>query len=150
MFTVQLSLLTSFASLYNSDMSKKVDSKFNRQFFRQLFKIIVGILTLAILIVASIFVFGLAQKKQLQKAQSTLIPSTIKKILSNPETKIESIDNLRDVSGVYQFILKLETNGKKSTRVIYMTKDGSVVFTSGIKMEDIKNMSASPSAAQNQ
>lgn len=127
--------------------TKKTDVKPNRQFFQKLFKIIVSILVLAILVVLSMYGYGKIQQHKLNKAQATLIPNTVKKILTNPETKIRSIENLQKVSGVYQFILKLETNGKKADYVIYMTTDGKIVFTSGIKVDGIKDVPANQNSA---
>ena len=133
-------------------MSKKNEVSQNRQFFHKLFKIISAVLVLAIIIVSSVYLYGKIHRLKLKKVQNNVIPEIVKQILTNPETKIKSIDNLQEVSGVYQFILILETNGKNSHYVAHMTKDGKFVFPSYIKIDDIKDMkeiqnSATPSAA---
>lgn len=129
--------------------TKKVEVDSNRAFFRKLFKIISCVLILAIIAVLSLYGYGKIKESKLNKVQSTFIPSVIKKILLNSETKITSVENIQEVSGVYKFILKLDTKGKKTTDVIYMTKDGKIVFTQGINVDNIKSSpSATPAATK--
>lgn len=120
-------------------MQKKVKTKPKQIFSHKIFKIISFILVLSIIFVGSIFIYRQIKQVTLNKVQSTLIPNTVKKILTNPETKIKSIENLQEVSGVYQFILKLETGDKKSNYVLYMTKDGKIIFTSGLEVDKLNN-----------
>lgn len=120
-------------------MQKKIKSFLKHIRSRKVFKVIIFILILATIFFVSIFSYRYIKQQTLDRVQSTIIPTSIKKILTNPESKIRSIENLQEVSGVYQFILKLETNDKKSTYVLYMSKDGKIIFTSGIKVDDIKN-----------
>lgn len=130
-------------------MQKKVEAKSKRVSFHKIFKIVSFILILAIIFFVAVYSNHQIKRINLNKVQSTLIPNAVKKILTNPETKIRSIDNLQETSGVYQFILKLETNDKKSNYVLYMTKDSKIIFTSGINVDDIKTTTspATPSVS---
>lgn len=118
-------------------MSKKASVKPKTPIFYKLFKIICSVLILSIIIIASVFIYYKIQQVKLKKAQTTLIPGVIKKILNNPDTKIESIENVQDLGGVYQFILVLENNGKKSRYTSYLTKDGKTFFPTGIKIDNL-------------
>ncbi|MCX6730943.1 MAG: hypothetical protein NTZ55_03780 [Candidatus Roizmanbacteria bacterium] len=57
------------------------------------------------------------------------IPNAVKKVLNNPDTKFE-ISSVKETSGVYEFELKLQNQ----TYTSYITKDGKILFTSGVKL----------------
>lgn len=59
------------------------------------------------------------------------IPAAIKKVLNSPDTKFE-ISAVKETSGVYEFQLKMQNQ----TYTSYITKDGKVLFTSGVKIDD--------------
>ncbi len=70
------------------------------------------------------------------------IPAAIKKVLNSPDTKFE-ISAIKETNGVYEFQLKLQNQSYTS----YITKDGKILFTSGVKLDDA---SKTPAAATNQ
>lgn len=69
------------------------------------------------------------------------IPAAIKKVLNSPDTKFE-IASVKETSGVYEFQLKLQNQSYTS----YITKDGKILFTAGVKLDD-KDKNATPSTA---
>jgi len=75
--------------------------------------------------------------------KNKIIPEAVKKIVNDPSSKIE-IDNVRDTNGVYEFDLKV--NGQ--AYVSYITKDGKILFTSGIKLDDSANKDSASSQPQ--
>jgi hypothetical protein len=62
--------------------------------------------------------------------KNKIIPEAIKKVVNDPSTKIE-VSNVKDTNGVYEFQLKLAGQ----TYTSYITKDGKILFTSGIKLD---------------
>ena len=70
------------------------------------------------------------------------IPAAIKKVLNSPDTKFE-ISAIKETNGVYEFQLKLQNQ----TYTSYITKDGKILFTSGVKLDDT---SKTPAAATTQ
>jgi len=74
------------------------------------------------------------------------IPAAIKKVLNSPDTKFE-VTSVKDTNGVYEFVLKLENQSYTS----YITKDGKILFTSGVKLDEIgKKPAAAASSTQAQ
>ena len=69
--------------------------------------------------------------------KNKIIPDAIKKVVNDPTTKIEAA-SVKDVSGVYEFQLKL--GGQSYTS--YITKDGKILFTSGIQLDAAANKTA--------
>lgn len=66
------------------------------------------------------------------------IPAAIKKVLSSPDTKFE-VSSVKDTNGVYEFQLKIQNQ----TYTSYITKDGKILFTSGVKLDEIGKTAAS-------
>lgn len=79
-------------------------------------------------------------KGKTEEFKNKVIPEAVKKIVNNPSTKIE-VANVRESSGVYEFDLKV--NGQ--AYVSYITKDGKILFTSGIKLSDDGKQAAAAS-----
>ena len=71
------------------------------------------------------------------------IPAAIKKVLNSPDTKFE-ISDIKETSGVYEFQLKLQNQ----TYASYITKDGKILFTSGVKLDDTGKKGAATTTAQ--
>lgn len=69
--------------------------------------------------------------------KNKIIPAAIKKVVNDPTTKIE-VANVKETSGVYEFQLKLAGQ----TYTSYITKDGKILFTSGIKLADTEKKAA--------
>jgi hypothetical protein len=73
--------------------------------------------------------------------KNKIIPAAIKKVLNSPDTKFE-ITTVKETNGVYEFQLKLQGQ----TYTSYITKDGKILFTSGVKLDDTAKQ---PAAAAN-
>lgn len=71
------------------------------------------------------------------------IPDLVKKVVNNPSTKIEVL-SAKEVSGLVEF--ELSVAGQKYTS--YVTKDGKMLFTSGIKVEDLNKAQKSAAGAK--
>jgi hypothetical protein len=71
------------------------------------------------------------------------IPAAIKKVLNSPDTKFE-VSDIKETNGVYEFQLKLQGQAYTS----YITKDGKILFTSGVKLDDKAKTAAATTTAQ--
>jgi hypothetical protein len=85
----------------------------------------------------------------LQTLKTKTLPAAIEKIVS-PGTKF-TIGDLKESNGLYVFEISIgdSANGKKYTS--YVTKDGQILFTSGIKLTDLGKTNTSaqnPQATQ--
>jgi thioredoxin-related protein len=65
------------------------------------------------------------------------IPDAIKKVLNSPNTKFE-VTSVKETNGVYEFQLKIQDQTYNS----FITKDGKVLFQSGIKLDEIGKTAA--------
>lgn len=65
-----------------------------------------------------------------EEFKNKTIPNAIKKVLNNPDTKFE-VSSVKETNGVYEFQLKLQNQ----TYTSYITKDGKILFTSGVKLD---------------
>ncbi len=63
--------------------------------------------------------------------KNKIIPAAVKKVLNSPDTKFE-VSNVKETNGVYEFQLKMQNQNYTS----YITKDGKILFTSGVRMDD--------------
>lgn len=68
----------------------------------------------------------------LNTMKTKTIPDLVKKVVNNPSTKVE-VTSAKEVSGLVEF--ELNVAGQKYTS--YVTKDGKLLFTSGIKVDDL-------------
>jgi len=72
------------------------------------------------------------------------IPAAIKKVLNSPGTKFE-VTAVKETNGVYEFQLKMA----EQTYTSYISKDGKLLFTSGVKLDEVgKTPAASTTQAQ--
>lgn len=94
-------------------------------------KITLGLIILLIF-TAVFLVFKIVNKEKTEKLRNKIIPDAVKKVIGNKDVKI-TINNLKESSGVFEFELNL--NGQKYTS--YITKDGKILFTSGIKLDTL-------------
>ena len=76
--------------------------------------------------------------------KNKIIPAAVKKVMNDPKAKFEVV-SVKDVNGVYEFQLKIDTQSYTS----YITKDGKILFTSGVKLDEIGKPAAA-AAAQGQ
>ncbi|MGB9707482.1 MAG: DsbA family protein [Microgenomates group bacterium] len=97
------------------------------------------------LLVLIIFFFLIKISKAVKKTeiQNEILPKAVKKILQNDKANIE-INNLKEVSGLYEFQLTLKDQNNQKF-ISYITKDGKILFTSGIKIDELfKSQNTSP------
>lgn len=74
--------------------------------------------------------------------KTTVLPQAIKKIINNDAIKV-TIDNIKENHGVYQFDLSLDQGqGTPQKYVSYISKDGKVLFQSGIDLDTLNNTAA--------
>ncbi|MFH0773258.1 MAG: hypothetical protein V1922_03020 [bacterium] len=71
------------------------------------------------------------------------IPAAIKKVLNSPDTKFE-VASVKETNGVYEFQLKLQNQ----TYTSYITKDAKILFTSGVKLDEVGKAPATKTQAQ--
>lgn len=76
----------------------------------------------------------LTGKGDLEKFRTQIIPEAVKKVVNNPSTKF-TIGNVKDSNGVYEFELSLGTGAQAQKYTSYITKDGKMLFASGIKLD---------------
>ena len=74
----------------------------------------------------------------LNTMKTKVIPNAIKKVLNAPDAKFE-VTSIKEVNGMVEFGLKV--NGQQYTS--YMSRDGKMLFTSGIKVDDLGKQAAS-------
>lgn len=97
---------------------------------------LVVLVVVAFLLLKNIFVGG-----NLVTLKTKTIPDAVKKILGDTNTGV-TIANLKSVSGVYEFELTLGKGETARKYNSYITKDGKIIFTSGIKLSELKVQSA--------
>lgn len=94
------------------------------------------------LIIALVIAFVLYNKisslNNNNKFKTKIIPEAVKKILNNSSTKF-SIGSVEESSGVYKFELKIGEGSNVQKYTSYISKDGKLLFTSGINLDSLKN-----------
>ncbi len=91
----------------------------------------IAVLTLvALLLVKNIFFNGT------ETLRKKTIPEAVKKILGNTTTEV-NIGALKNSSGIYEFDLNIGKGTTARKYVSYITKDGKILFTSGIKLSEL-------------
>ncbi|MDH7476395.1 MAG: hypothetical protein QHH09_02905 [Microgenomates group bacterium] len=103
------------------------------------------------LLIVLIFFAGLLFKKivnegQRKNFQTKIIPNVVKKVINNDQTKF-SVDSVKDTNGVFEFELSIGTGSAAQKYTSYITKDGKLLFTSGIKVDQL-NQQAPQSQSQ--
>ena len=79
----------------------------------------------------------------LNTMKTKTIPDLVKKVVNNPGTKVEVL-SAKEVSGLVEF--ELSVAGQKYTS--YVTNDGKLLFTSGIKVDDLNKAQKSASGSK--
>jgi len=97
---------------------------------------IVGMI-IALVVAGALAAVGMIKmnRDQIVKVKTTLIPNIVKKL--DPSVTLKEVANIKDESGIYVFELKLEVAGKEQKFTSYMTRDGKLFFTGGIKVSDL-------------
>jgi len=122
-------------------ITKKATTKISIKFSDKIKKFlpknnIIYPIIIVLIVIIAVLVKGVIDDKVKDNFKKTVIPGTIKKLVSG-NAKI-SVGNIKDVSGVYEFELNIgadKTNTQKYTS--YISKDGKILFTSGIKLEEL-------------
>ena len=97
--------------------------------------------TLIFFLVILVLLAGLLFKKitgetGLNKFKTKTIPEAVKKVMGNAETKFK-VESIKELSGIYEFVLSIESATTPQKYTSYITKDGKILFTSGIKLADL-------------
>lgn len=79
----------------------------------------------------------------LNMMKTKTIPDLVKKVVNNPSTKVEVL-SAKEVSGLVEF--ELSVAGQKYTS--YVSKDGKLLFTSGIKVDDLNKAQKSAAGSK--
>lgn len=107
-------------------------------------KNLLPIVVVAILVGLFLFLkFSKGGSVDLNTMKTKTIPELVKKVVNNPTTKIE-VTSAKEVSGLVEF--ELSVAGQKYTS--YVTKDGKLLFTSGIKVDDLNKAQKSAAGAK--
>jgi len=94
------------------------------------------IFSVALLVLIALFLFkNIFGKGKIETLKNKTIPDAVSKMIGG-NTKV-TINNLKDTSGVYEFELVLGEGSSAKKYISYVTKDGKIIFTSGIKLSDL-------------
>lgn len=91
--------------------------------------------SIIILLILVVVAFMKRTSDQMTTMRTTTIPSVVKKV--DPGVTVKSVNNLKEVSGMYQFELELDIRGQAQKFTSYITKDGKIFFTGGILVSDL-------------
>jgi len=86
--------------------------------------------------IAGVLLFKIYSRKQIDDFKDKIIPQAVRKVVGDEKLKI-TIENVRKTSGVIQFDLKLGDEDRAQRYTSYITKDGKILFTSGIKLASL-------------
>jgi protein-disulfide isomerase len=103
-------------------------------------------LVVALVFLAGFLLFKISTKDQTEKFKNKIIPEAVKKVMGENKAKVV-VEDVKETNGVIQFDLKLTSNGNEQKYTSYITKDGEILFTSGIKLDSLL---AAQSSAQSQ
>jgi len=94
----------------------------------------------SVAVIVALVVGGFIKRGRDQMSQLTTktIPDAVTKITGG-SMKLKTVQNVKEVSGVYQFEIVFDVNGNEQKYTSYITKDGKIVFTSGSKVDELKN-----------
>lgn len=77
-----------------------------------------------------------SSQNNLNNFKSKIVPEVVKKVINNPQTKFQ-IGSVKDTSGIYEFELTINPDKNPQKYISYITRDGKILFTSGIKLETL-------------
>ncbi len=97
-----------------------------------------ALITVAAVLIVGFLVKNTITKKNVSKFQKDIIPGVIKQVMNDSKAKF-TIDSVKETSGVYEFSLTIGEGNKAQKYVSYISKDGKLLFTSGIKLNSLKN-----------
>ncbi len=93
---------------------------------------------LTLILVGGLLWMGMTKRSldSLVTMKNKTIPDAVQKVTGG-SAKVKEIANLKEVSGVYEFELNLDSNGQVNKYTSYITKDGKILFVSGTKLTDL-------------
>lgn len=86
-------------------------------------------------------------KNNINNFKNKVIPEAVAKIVNSPGTKV-SIGKISDIDGVYEFELALGNGANNQKYTSYITKDGKILFTSGIKLAVLGTQTQQPTTTK--
>lgn len=113
-------------------MAKKVNFKNSGKSRKKAYIILI------LIILAAIFIPRLLDKTNLEKAKNEAIPNAVKLAIGDANVKYE-VKEVKERSGVYEFKLSIGEGENIQEYTSFITKDGKILFTSGIELEELAN-----------
>lgn len=92
---------------------------------------------LVVVVLLFILVPRITSNYEISKFKETTIPEAVKQVLGDPNTKF-SVGDVKEKSGVYEFKLAIGEEEMAQEYTSYISKDGKILFTSGIDLEAMK------------
>jgi hypothetical protein len=105
--------------------------------------IILVVLLIALVVIVPRLSLGVDSKTLKEKT----IPNAVKLVIGNPETKFK-VGDVKEKSGVYEFKLTIGEGSSAQEYVSYITKDGKLLFTSGVDIEKLTKPQSTPTPAK--
>jgi len=110
---------------------KKTESSDLKKFNKTPILVILGLIAVFLVIKIVTMQTG----PSMDSIKNKVLPDVIKKIIGNPDQKFK-IGTVKEINGVYEFELEL-TGATAQKYTSYITKDGKILFTSGIKLDSL-------------
>ena len=104
-------------------------------------------LLLLLIIIIAILVPKITSKSNLAKFKNETIPNAVKLAINNPDTKF-TVGEVKEKSGVYEFKLTIGESSAGQQYTSFITKDGKLLFTSGIDIGALAKPSVTPAPAK--
>lgn len=98
------------------------------------FKLVHGVI-IVLVIVAAFLLTRILNENKLTKFRTTTVPNTVKKLLNSADAKF-TIGKLKETNGVYEFELSLGEGNNVQKYMSYISKDGKLFFTQGVKLDE--------------
>ncbi len=92
---------------------------------------------IALIIVLAILIPRITSNSKINEIKEKTIPEAVKLAINNPETKF-TIGEVKEKSGVYEFKLSIGEGEQAQEYTSFISKDGKILFTSGIELEELK------------
>jgi protein-disulfide isomerase len=98
---------------------------------------------LLLIILIAILVPKITSKSSVEKFKNQIIPNAVKLAINNPQTKF-TVKEVKETNGVYEFKLAIGDGAAAQSYTSYITKDGKLLFTSGINIDKLGKPAATP------
>jgi hypothetical protein len=102
---------------------------------------------LALIVLIAILIPRITGNASVTKFKKQVIPNAVKIAINNPQTKF-SVGEVKEKSGVYEFKLTIGEGANSQQYTSYISKDGKLLFTSGIDIEKLGKPAATPTPAK--